>query len=299
LIISNSAATNITVHWTVPAHAVGLETTNLISVPGGEIVQITVNSVFSGLVTYSTQLEHLMPGLATSPGSPTNSGDIIPELLYYKMTEYLQSNPPIYLADSSLNGGTTGTLTSGYVVAWVTNAASQPHSAVHFNGANTQIDTGNNTLFNFTTNLFTINIWVRPLVIVTQPVPIGNGSYLETGWYVFLNPVGQVGIAANAPGSSTYVATQNPCTSPTYWTMLTFVRTSATQVLIYANGLLQPTVGSFMNPASCSDSLLIGAYHPFNLILDGDIGVTRIYNRPLSTNEIGTLYTNGITGLYP
>lgn len=304
LIVSNSATNSILVDWEVPAHAVGLETTNQVALPGGEIVQINVNAVFPGLITYSTQLEHIMPALTTNTNNPvttpTNSADIIPELLYYKMTEgFTQSNPPVYLADSSLHGGTTGTLTSGYVIAWVTNVASMPQSAVHFNGANTQIDTGNSTLFNFTTNLFTINVWVRPLVLLNQPVIIGNGSYLETGWYVFLSPVGAAGIAANVPGSSTYVATSGPCTSPEVWTMLTIARTGPTTVLIYANGILQNTVGSFMDPASCGESVLLGGYQEFSLHLDGDIGVTRIYDRVLSTNEINTLYTNAITGLVP
>jgi len=294
LIISNAAANSIQVNWAAPGHAVGLGTTNQVILPGGEVLQIAVSAAFPGLVTYSTQLEYMMPPL------PATSTDIVPELLYYRMTEgFGPTNPPIYLSDSSIHGGTTGTVSSCCGIPWVPNAAGMPQAAVHFNGANTELDTENNTLFNFTTNLFTVNIWVRPLVIETQPVVIGNGSYLGTGWYVCISPIGSAGIAANSPGNSTYVATAHPCTSPTVWTMLTFVRTSTTSVSIYANGILQPTIGAFANPASCSDSLVIGGYHGFPLILDGDIGVIRVYNRPLATNEISTLYNNGISGLVP
>jgi hypothetical protein len=296
LIISNSATYSIKVVWAAPGRALGLETTNQLVLPGGKVVQISVEAVFPNLVTYSTQLEYDMPAIAI----PANGTDVIPDLLYYKMTEgFGPTNPPIYLADSSTHGGTTGTVTSCCGIPWVTNEAEMPQSAIHFNGANTMIDTSNSTLFNFTTNLFSVNVWVRPLVFETQPVIIGNGSYLNTGWYVCVSPIGSAGIAANVPGGSTYVATSSPCTTPDAFTMLTFVRTSATAVSIYANGILQPTIGSFMNPASCSDSLVIGGYHGANLILDGDIGVVRVYGRVLQPGEITTLYTNGITGLFP
>jgi Concanavalin A-like lectin/glucanases superfamily len=297
LIISNSGLSNIKVDWTAPGVAIGLETTNQLVLPGGKIVEISVNAVFPGLVTYSTQLEYAMPVI---PPPPVAGADIIPDLLYYKMTEgFTQSNPPVYLTDSSTHGGTTGTVNSGYVIAWVTNAASQPQTAIHFNGANTELDTSNSTLFNFTTNLFSINIWARPLILNTQPVLIGNGSYLGTGWYVCVNPAGEAGIAANSPGSSTYVATTVPATTIGQWSMLTFVRTSTTGVSIYANGVLLPTTGSFANPAPCTDSLMMGAYHGADLILDGDIGTVRVYGRVLATNEISTLYYNGINGLIP
>jgi hypothetical protein len=297
LIISNSATYSIKVVWTAPARAVGLETTNQFILPGGKVVEISVEAVFPNLVTYSTQLERDLPAIVT----PVNGGDVIPDLLYYKMTEgFGPTNPPIYLADSSTHGGTIGTVTSCCGIPWVTNEAVMPQSAIHFNGVNTMIDTGNSTLFNFTTNLFSINVWVRPLVFETQPVIIGNGSYLGTGWYVCVSPIGSAGIAANVPGGSTFVATSSPCTTPVAFTMLTFVRTSTTAVSIYANGILQPTVGSFMNPASCTDSLLIGGYHGAkSLILDGDIGTVRVYGRPLQPNEITALYNNGISGLYP
>ena len=78
LIISNAAANSIQVNWAAPGHAVGLGTTNQVILPGGEVLQIAVSAAFPGLVTYSTQLEYMMPPL------PATSTDIVPELLYYR-----------------------------------------------------------------------------------------------------------------------------------------------------------------------------------------------------------------------
>jgi Concanavalin A-like lectin/glucanases superfamily len=295
LIISNSAASAIKVFWVAPGRAVGNETKNQFSLPGGKVVEIKVNMVFPGLVTYTTLLEHDVPLISTG------LTDIIPELLYYKFAEGSQSfqsglrffeNPPVSLTDSSLHGGTTGTVTATVPIEWVTNQTSTPFSAIHFNGSSTSLDTHNGTDFNFTTNLFTINIWVRPLVY--NCILVGNGQYLNSGWYVWLNPYGSVGLSAENNGIDTYLWTPASTVSPGEWSMLTLVRINTSTVLIYKNAVLQQTFGSFGNPTSCSDSLLFGDYHGGGYHYDGDLGVARIYDHVLSAEEINTLFINGI-----
>jgi Concanavalin A-like lectin/glucanases superfamily len=295
LIISNSAASAIKVYWVAPGRAVGTETKNQFSLAGGKVVEIKVNMVFPGLVTYATQLEHDVPLISTGPT------DIIPELLYYKLTEGSQSfqsgsrffeNPPVSLTDSSILGGTTGTVTAAVPIEWVTNQTATPFSAIHFNGNSTSLDTHNGTDFNFTTNLFTINIWVRPLVY--NCILAGNGQYLYSGWYVWLNSYGSVGMSAENNGIDTYLWTPASTVTLGEWSMLTLVRTNTSTVLIYKNAVLQQTFGSFGNPTSCGDSVLFGDYHGGGYHYDGDLGVVRIYDRALSTDEINTLYINGI-----
>jgi hypothetical protein len=245
------------------------------------------------MVIYNTQIEQF---------PPVNTGSFppsVPDLLYYKLTEGASAyqlpagyfeNSPDYIADSSAHGGTTGTITAVNVpIQWVPNQNGTPVSAVHFNGASTKIDTGNSTLFEFTTNLFTVNIWVRNL---TYPCPIcGNGLYRTYGWYVDVNPAGEIVVAAENPGSDSYVATTSTVAFAGQWTMVTAVRTGPTTVLIYANGLLQNTIGSFTNPTPCNNTLIFGSDYYGNQY-DGDLGTIRIYGRPLSPGEITALYQN-------
>jgi hypothetical protein len=288
LIISNSAVTPIRIYWLAAGHAVGFETTNRITLPPTEVAEIKVNAVFPGLMTYATRLQYQMPAIVI------NSNDIIPELLYYKLNEgFGPTTPPVLLADSSSHGGTTGTLNSTVPVVWDADEGGSPNAAISFNGNSTSLDTENNTLFNFTTNLFTLNMWVRPLAY--NPILAGNGIWANTGWFFGLNGAGAAVIVASSPGAGTYVGTGPGVVPLGQWSMLTAVRTDASTVLIYKNAVLQATSGSFANPTSCTDSLLIGDYHGGGIHYFGDMGVVRIYDRPLATNEITSLYTNSVS----
>ena len=296
LIVSNAAASPITINWAAPGRAIGVGTTNQLLLPGGELAQINVNATFPGLVIYQTQLEQAVPS------APANPNPLIPDLLYYELTEGAQSyqtpagffeNPPVYLADSSTHGGDPGTVTAADIpIQWVPNQNATPVSAIHFNGNSTMINAGNSPLFNFTTNLFSINIWVRNL---TYPCPIcGNGVYLSSGWYVIVNPSGEIVVAAENPGSDKYVATSSTVAFNGQWCMITVVRVDTSTVLIYRNALLQNTVGSYANPGPSSNDLIFGENYNGNHY-DGDLGTIRIYSHPLSTNEINALYLNDTT----
>ena len=295
LMISNSAASAIRVYWVAPGRAVGTETKNQFSLPGGKVVEIKVNMVFPGLTTYATLLEHDVPLISAGPT------DIIPELLYYKLSEGSQSyqlglrffqNSPVNLTDSSLRGGTAGTVNATVPVEWDTNQTARPFSAIHFNGNSTALDTHNGTDFNFTTNLFTLNVWVRPLVY--NCIVAGNGQYQNSGWYCWINPYGSIGLSAENPGADNYVWTPASAVLLGEWSMLTLVRTGTSTVSIYKNAVLQQTSGSFRDPTSCGDSLLFGGYHGGGIHYDGDLGEVRTYNRVLSIEEINALFIYGI-----
>ena len=290
LIVSNSAATSINVNWAAGGRAIGSETTNQVSVPRGKVVEITVDAALPNILTYTTRLEH------DTPAASFNGNDIIPELLYFKLMETNQTAPPFNLADSSLSGTNLGAVASAYAIAWVPNQLNQ-YQAMHFNGFSTTITVTNQTAFNFTTNLFSINMWVRPLTYHCQLA--GNGQYLISGWYFVVNQVGAVLLAAENPGLDSYVATGASVVSVGQWCMLTLVRTDTSTVLIYKNAVQQPTIGSFANPAPCADSLIFGRYPGGGYYYDGDMGTVRIYNRALSPTEINTLYTNSATGITP
>jgi len=297
LVVSNAAASPITIDWAAPGRAVGAGTTNVISLPGGEIAQINVNAAVPGMLIYNTEVEQFPPPANTNTANP-----LIPDLLYYKLTEGASAyqtpagyfeNSPDYLADSSTHGGTVGTVTAtGVPIQWVPNQNAKPVSALHFNGASTKLDTGTSTLFNFTTNLFTVNIWVRNL---TYPCAIcGNGLYENYGWYMVANPAGEIVVAAESPGSDSYVATTSTVAFAGQWSMITAVRTGPTTVLIYRDALLQNTIGNFANPSPCNNTLIFGDDYYGNQY-DGDLGTIRIYSHPLTADEISALYLNDTT----
>lgn len=227
--------------------------------------------------------------------SEYNTNVAIPDLLYYKMTEQAQSNPPAYLADSSSHGGTTGTMFAINKVQWETNVASIPGTSLHFNGTATYIDTSNSTLFNFTTNLFTINLWLMPLTangyVMQNQTPLQNGWYLNVGGSYSLN------FGADNNGTETAVSTGAGAVINGLFTMVTIVRTGPTTVLIYINGDQVPTTGSFISPASGPNSFVLGVDQAGAHHLDGNIWLTQIWSTPLSPTDIANLYFNQVSGV--
>jgi hypothetical protein len=213
-------------------------------------------------------------------------------LLYYKMTEHAQTNPPAFLADSSTHGGTTGTVFSGpsTKLQWVTNVAQIPQTALHFNGVSTYIDTSNSVLFDFTTNQFTVNLWARPLT--ENGTLMDNGFSLSNGWNIRVGGAYQVLF-----GTETNVISTGPGAAQNgIFTMITIVRSGPTNAAIYINGIQAATTGSIVVPAPSTNSLLIGTDVAMSHFLDGDIWLPQIWGEALAPTDIANLYFQQVLG---
>jgi hypothetical protein len=217
-----------------------------------------------------------------------------PDLLYYEMTESAQVNPPVYLSDSSTHGGTTGTVNSGYVLAWVTNVASIPETAIHFNGVGTQIDTSNSVLFNFTTNPFTVNFWARPLTAFGCLME--NGIPAQNGWYINVGGSYQVIFGTENNGTDAELTTAPGAAQVNAWSMVTIVRTGPNNAVIYINGIQAATTGSVTSPASSPYGLIIGADIAGAHYLDGDIWLPQIWGEALPPTAVANLYFMQLLG---
>ena len=236
-----------------------------------------------------------------------------PDLLYFKMTEYGETNIPLGLSNSA----TYGTNANGIV--WNTNSGSSPQlpdwvnnpggypSAIHFHGlttngttniAQTQITATNSTLFNFTTNPFTINVWVGSY---------GNGYYFmgndiisNSGWYLSEAP-GSHGItfggetnngdyaidATNGPGNWGHATNWLG-----EWYMITVTYDGTNAPLIYINAAVQETTGTFKSPAPSLNYLIFGLGTGNNGYsdLDGDMWLPQIWSTNLSPSDIANLF---------
>jgi hypothetical protein len=221
-------------------------------------------------------------------GSEFNTNVSVPDLLYYKMTESAYSNPPVLLADSSTHGGTAGTALSGYALAWVTNVAQIPATALHFNGVSTFIDTSNSVLFDFSTNLFTINLWVRPLT--PNGYLLENGVVQTNGWYLKVGGSYQIQFGTATNGTDASVATAPGATNPGKFNMVTIVRSGLTNLAIYINGIQVATTGGIVVPASSSSGLVIGMDGLNGGFLDGDLWQPQIWAEALPATAVANLY---------
>ncbi len=231
-------------------------------------------------------------------GSELSTNVSVPDLLYYQMTEHTQSNSPIFLADSSTHGGTTGAIfvAPPSKLQWVTNGAAIPATAVHFNGVSTYIDTSNSMLFNFTTNQFTINFWVCPLT--ANGYLMENGNYQMNGWYVSVGGTYQIYFGTETNGIDTAISTGPGAAQVGEYTMVTIVRTGPTNALIYLNGIQAPTTGSITIPAPSTNSLIFGVDRARAHYLDGNMWLPQIWGEALPATAIANLYFSQSSG-YP
>jgi hypothetical protein len=200
--------------------------------------------------------------------------------------------------DSSIHGGTTGTYFNTSET-WVTNPAGLSNTALHFggNGSGAYLDTGNSTLFNFTTNSFTINLWLNPSNY--DSYVMGNNEFQSNGWFLSVNNDDQLYFGSDASGSETVLVAAKPDGWPNSYNMVTITRNSTDTPLVYINGLPVVTSGSFANPASSSNSLKFGTgtnqYGTY--ILDGNIWLPQIWTNVLSSANIANLYQEQLSGV--
>ena len=214
----------------------------------------------------------------------------LPELLYYQFAEHDQTVPPVPAADSSLLGTANGTIFASFPTSlqWETSVPGIPGTALHFNGVSTHIDTSNSVLFNFTTNLFTINFWIRPLTADGSLAQ--NGFPGTNGWSVNIGGAYQVVFSMEAPGNSQTISTGPGAANVGLFTMVTIVRTSTTNIAIYINGNSVPVTGQVISPAASTNSLVFGVDRLGQHTLDGDLALPQIWNEALPPTAIANLY---------
>ena len=166
---------------------------------------------------------------------------------------------------------------------------------MHFNGVTTYIDTGNAALFNFTTNPFTINLWLLPLT--ANGFVLANGFFHGNGWFMSVGNAYQVNFGAETFGGENVITTTSPVSGwPTSYAMVTVTRDGIHVPLIYVNGSPVATSGSFVNPGSSGDSLLVGVSKISSGYLDGDMALLQIWNTVLSPADVANLYINQLSG---
>jgi len=208
-----------------------------------------------------------------------------------------ETNAPVRLADSSTTGHTNVILNVPYSIQWEANQASRPKSALHFNGSATYIDVHDTNSFNFTTNSFTINLWLLPFT--PNGYVLGNSSYLSGGWFMSVSSSYQVNFGAETPSAENVLTTGDHESNwpSSYYNMVTVTRNGTNTPLIYINGNLVATVGSFVSPAPSTNSLLLGVSSTGSNWLDGNIGQPQIWHTNLSSSDVANLYIHQLAGI--
>ncbi len=238
----------------------------------------------------------------------------VPDKLYYKMLEGNTSNSvPQSIADSSADGVTPGTIGGGVSTLWTNNIIGTADTAIHFDGGTTNpgpptgtyITTTNTTLFDFTTNSFSMNFWILPYT--GSGFIAGNNTFQSCGWSLTVDS-DHVLFSVETSGSESSVATANPIsgwpnTDSAYYSMVTVVRDGTNTPVIYIDGLprainVYTSYATFPIPSPSTNPLTfgIGTNGDGLLQLDGNIWLSQIWGSVLGGPSILTLCSNQLAG---
>ena len=174
-----------------------------------------------------------------------------------------------------------------------------PQYVAKFDGHTTYVDMGNPTVLNLAGSTFTITAWINPSYpvnpygsygqIVARTDSGGNGGY-EFGWY------GSTRCSTTyvTNGLTTIYSSDNVCAGSWAFVALT---SSITSAIFYVNGK-QSNSGAIIFPSSTQNTGIGKAPGRTSPVLNfnGMISNVQIYNSSLSSNEITTLYNEGIGG---
>jgi len=183
-----------------------------------------------------------------------------------------------------------GTLTNGPTFSSVNGGS------IVFDGADDQIDCGNDSSLNISTNL-TLGIWVKFNSLSSAPNLIAkqwcSGNQFSYSWAVLSDGRIYYGFDSDGQCSSItgeYTSTNIVCTTG-IWYCLNIVHTS-TSINLYSNGISIPGIlaGSYGTIYTSTVPVRLGVYRnlsgAFASYLSGNISNTSIYNRALSATEV-------------
>ena len=232
-----------------------------------------------------------------------------PDLLYYKMANGTETNPaiPFNIPDSSTHGGTHAEYLGGVSTVW-TNGPDQPvgaYTAMHFDGGATTgmggetngsyIDTTNSTLFSFTTNLFTINLWVRRTQSPDHYIMQNCDAAFYNGWYLYVGDY-QVYFSMITNGFGAYHRDAH-CRGGEFWSM--GHGNDCAKRGYKHHDVYQWSGGSqrrSSKPWPQRFSLKFGVDPDSTNYYDGDIWLPQIWTNALAPIDIANLYINQTSG---
>jgi hypothetical protein len=164
--------------------------------------------------------------------------------------------------------------------------------AMSFDGSSGYVDMGNKTEFNFTSQNFSVSLWVKPLILdATERRLVSRGTYNSNGWEVFISANSRVYGRTFQSGINQQTYSSIGSLTHSTWNFVT-VNRNGSSIRIFVNGIDRTdSAATHINPDSSSNSLYINRMSGLSSF-NGSIDNVMIFNRSLSTAEIQALYNS-------
>ena len=226
--------------------------------------------------------------------------------LLLKPIDFTTSNLTLYynpaMTESYSGSGNTVNDISGNGMNGTLSNVTTTATAFTFNGSNSQVNIPDNAILEPGTGNWTIEVWFKPTVINgTLLGKYNNGG--QTANISYALRMGSNIIRADFSNGSTGLSSDNYTLTPNNWVQMVYVWNKTNNVLYtYSNGVLKQTktitISGILNS---STNLFLGSYNggEYAQYFNGQIGVVRMYNKPLTDSEVLNNFntTKGTYGL--
>jgi hypothetical protein len=226
-------------------------------------------------------------GASFGYGRPINTGSIVNNLVLF----YDPSNPSSYPG----SGTTINDLSPNPISGTLSNATfSSP--ALNFNGSNSQITILDNSKLEPGSGDWTMEAWFNTTAFKTggSGVILGKfdpgGGSIDVSYSIRTNNVGVI-YAQMGDGLGNYVNSSTYQPSLATWAQVVYVwkniATNSIETFINGSsiGSVSHSLASLLNTSA---NLYIGSYNggEYSQWFNGRIGIVRLYNRALTSNEV-------------
>ena len=226
--------------------------------------------------------------------------------LLLKPIDFTTNNLTLYynpaMTESYSGSGNTVNDISGNGMNGTLSNVTTTATAFTFNGSNSQVSIPDNAILEPGTGNWTIEVWFKPTVLNgTVLGKYNNGG--DTGNISYALRMGSNFIRADFSNGSTGFTSDNYTLTPNNWVQMVYVWNKTNNVLYtYSNGVLKQTktitISGILNS---STNLFLGSYNggEYAQYFNGQIGVVRLYNKPLTAAEVLNNFntTKGTYGL--
>jgi glucose/arabinose dehydrogenase len=194
------------------------------------------------------------------------------------------------VASDRSGNGRTGTLTYG--PTWAPASGCRIGGCLAFDGADDYVKVPDAAGLKLTGDL-TVSAWIKPLTLGTKQSVVSKRYEFELGPIGVSAPFG-LGWSHKEPSGT---AVSGPLTSETQagqWQHVVLVRDAATREITgYRNGAVALRSSYPRAPDTSTYNVAIGRHASGGQHFKGSIDEVRLYNRALSSSEVGALYGAG------
>jgi hypothetical protein len=260
--------------------------------------------------SFSTEIEYIMPtnsvaapGTATTLSQTATNNGALANSTGNELTNGLVAWYPLAgdandYSGNGNNGTIVGSPTYGFGPTGTTN------TALRLNGSSDYVSLGHPSLYNFGTNNFTFSLWFQTKS-TSIPQQLFSCDDVSGRQFIFdINDLSSGTVTAYFLNKSSVVGYRTGhILSSNTWYHAVLVRqgNAPGALMLYLNGTAVASFSSFQNDfpftmgATTSD-VEIGhrTYANYNEWFSGSLSGVRVYDRALSTSEVGALYTNGL-----